>query len=313
MVDAMRYQVFAAHVQGENHKTPPEKECQDFSLKDIDNDMAVVIIADGHGSDNCFRSDKGSKMAAEQAKLGIQEFIRNPPPRDEMEKKLREFLVKSIRTNWFVEVEKHYSAHPFSEGEIAGAAEKYQERYRKGEQFYRAYGTTLIAVAAAKDYWFGIHIGDGKCTAFYPDGTCDHPIPPDDNCFLNITTSICDDDAVGQATIHYSARKEKEPPVMVFINSDGVDDSYPAGDNEKYLEGLYRTIAVNFCDEIQKAGPVDGFENGKKQVEEFLPDLSKRGSGDDVSMAALIDVEALIKLGPILRQQVADDEKEKAD
>ncbi|GHV89610.1 hypothetical protein AGMMS50268_01130 [Spirochaetia bacterium] len=43
------------------------------------------------------------------------------------------------------EVEKDYRAHPFSGEEIAAAAEKYQKRYRGGQQLYRAYGTTLIA------------------------------------------------------------------------------------------------------------------------------------------------------------------------
>jgi hypothetical protein len=104
---------------------------------------------------------------------------------------------------------------------------------------------------------------------------------------------------------------EKEMPVMVFINSDGVDDSYPAGDNEKYLAGLYRTIALNFMDEI-KANPKEGFKSGVTQVKEFLPDLSKRGSGDDISIAALIDVEALKELEPTLRRELAEEEKQKS-
>jgi hypothetical protein len=322
----MSYQVFNAHAQGENHKKPPDKECQDYSASFVDKDMAIAIVADGHGSDNCFRSAIGSKIASRQAFAGIYKFIdiiekdrgggifskKTPtPPREKWEKTLLPGLVKNIVAAWYTEVEKDYNAHGFSPEDIAGVAEKYQERYRKGEQFYRAYGTTLIAAAATRDYWFGIHIGDGKCTACYPDGSWEQPIPWDDKCFLNITTSICDDDALERVRVYYRTSTEKEMPVMVFVNSDGVDDSYPAGDNEKYLAGLYRTIALNFFDEI-KANPKDGFENGKKQVKEFLPDLSKRGSGDDVSIAALIDVDALKMLEPKLRRQLADEEKDTA-
>jgi hypothetical protein len=88
-----------------------------------------------------------------------------------------------------------------------------------------------------------------------------------------------------------------------------VADSSPAGNNETHLAGLYRTIALNFIDEI-KANPRDGFDTGKKQIRDFLPDLSRRGSGDDVSIAALIDMEALKELEPILRKQLADANKD---
>ncbi|GHV03406.1 hypothetical protein FACS189485_06520 [Spirochaetia bacterium] len=328
MVETMNYQVFNAHAQGENHKKSPEKECQDFSLSYVDTSKtrAIAIVADGHGSDNCFRSATGSKIASEQAFHSIFRFIGTiegdrgggifskktpPPPQEKWEKTLLPGLVKNIVAAWHTEVEKDHKAKPFSTEEIACVAEKYQERYRKGEQLYRAYGTTLIAAAAASDYWFGIHIGDGKCTACYPDGSWEQPIPWDDKCFLNVTTSICDDDAIERVRVYYRNCTEKEMPVMVFINTDGVDDSYPAGDNEKHLAGLYRTIALNFIDEI-KANPKDGFENGKKQAKEFLPDLSRRGSGDDVSIAALIDVDALKMLEPILRQQLGTEQGTKS-
>ncbi|GHV89609.1 hypothetical protein AGMMS50268_01120 [Spirochaetia bacterium] len=65
-------------------------------------------------------------------------------------------------------------------------------------------------------------------------------------------------------------------------------------------------------DEI-KANPREGFKNGAVQVKEFLPDLSKRGSGDDISIAALIDVEALKELEPTLRREIAEEEKKSAE
>jgi hypothetical protein len=236
------------------------------------------------------------------------------PQRKKAEVGLKQDLIKGVVGAWFLEVEKDFKTKPFSPEEIAGAAEKYRERYRRGEQFHRAYGTTLIAAAAAEDYWFGIHIGDGKCVACYPDGSWDQPIPWDDKCFLNVTTSVCDDDSIDRARVYFCTRREEKGlPVMVFVNSDGVDDSYPAGDNEKYLAGLYRTIALNFVDEIKKADPEAGFKSGVRQVKEFLPDLSKRGSGDDISIAALIDPDALLALEPILRKQDEDKDKEKAD
>jgi hypothetical protein len=51
-------------------------------------------------------------------------------------------------------------------------------------------------------------------------------------------------------------------------------------ENKKHLANLYSTIAHNFAEE--------GFAKGEKQLEEFLPVLTEKGSGDDVSIAGII-------------------------
>ena len=58
----------------------------------------------------------------------------------------------------------------------------------------------------------------------------------------------------------------------------GIDDSYT---NEEELHALYRSILKIFIEH--------GNEVGKKEIEEYLPTLTKKGSGDDVSIALIFD------------------------
>ena len=67
-----------------------------------------------------------------------------------------------------------------------------------------------------------------------------------------------------------------------------MDDSYPVNNNGEHLGRLYKTIAENF------AG--SGFAAGQDQLSAFLPILSKKGSGDDVSIAGFIDMDAAKRL-----------------
>ncbi|MDR3334852.1 MAG: protein phosphatase 2C domain-containing protein [Treponema sp.] len=295
------YKAFAGSTIGASH-LKEGTACQDYSLAFTDGLMAVAVLADGHGGADYFRSDRGSRFAVESALEGIREFIRirgeiqtAPPEQTEYEHLLRH-LVKNILASWYGKVEADYTRDPPKPEEMEKVSEKKKQRYQDKDALYlhHAYGTTLIAVAISADYWFGLHIGDGKCVALYPDGSFQQPIPWDKRCFLNITTSLCDDDAAETCRIYFGLEK----PVAVFIGSDGVDDSYPFNENEQYLYHLYQTIALTFADE--------GFETAYQHVQDFLPALTGKGSGDDLSIAGFLDMNALEETARIQRSPPDD-------
>ena len=308
-----RYQAFSATVIGSSH-TKHGKECQDYSLhfQNEKKTAALAIVADGHGADECFRSARGAEIAVQCARQGISDFVKylaekpgplQKSPADtmserEIEAKLRDMLVKDgfIRA-WYQGVEADYTAHPFTRAELEAAGDKYRDRYAKGDSLYKAYGTTLIVCVITPKYWFGIHIGDGRLTALYPDGHFDQPVPWDEKCFLNQTTSICDDDAAERVRVYVSFHAKKTPPAAVFLCSDGVDDNYPVDGNEKHLFKLYRTIALTFAE--------DGFESTCKQIAELAASFATKGKGDDTSIAGVIDMDAIKRAVPPWKKQIA--------
>jgi hypothetical protein len=348
----MKYQTFHETTLegGENHKKH-NKPCQDRSWDDSKEGMHIAVVADGHGSDNCFRSEYGAEFAVKAAKSGIETFIKSLkgnelPLEDNFARQVKK-LVGTIVDNWIYLVSEHYKCYPITEEDKEYSIEGKTVCFKGLKNFevdktYRdlylqeaaggssgkgglladderpvtrhAYGATLIAAAVTEDFWFGIQIGDGKLTCFYPDGSFDQPVPWDDKCYLNVTTSICDDDAAERARVFVKKRngsaaaidaigaikklEDRRPlPSAVFLNSDGVDDSFPIEDNMDHMaKKFYYSVLRMFIEEDDN-DPAKGWASAAKELADYLPDLSKRGSGDDISVAGIIDMDA-VKAAP---------------
>jgi serine/threonine protein phosphatase PrpC len=321
------YKSFAMTVTGISH-TKQDKGCEDSSSSKDDTGISIAVVADGHGDDNCFRSAMGAKLAVACGVRGMEGFIKyldelegkgsflsrikkltKPKQvpgemltREDAESCLRKRLIKEgFIPAWFNFVAEDFNKNPFTEEELAKAGEKYRKRYSEGQNFHHAYGATLIAAAVTSQYWLGIHIGDGRFTALYPDGSFDQPVPWDDKCYLNVTTSVCDDDAAERARCYFSfIDKEHPAPAAVFLCSDGIDDNYPVDGNEKHLFNLYRTIAVTFAE--------DGFDSTCVQLKDLANGFATKGKGDDTSIAGFIDMEALKTAVPVWKKQIAEEE-----
>ena len=67
-------------------------------------------------------------------------------------------------------------------------------------------------------------------------------------------------------------------PTAIFVGSDGIDDSFA---NDEALYGFYKEVIKTFREKDSK----EAF----KELDEFLPELSKRGSEDDVSVGGIIE------------------------
>lgn len=282
---------FAFSEQGYNH-IKSDKVCQDSSGCYSDDSMAVVVVADGHGSDNYPRTDRGSSFAVEATITAVREFVKTA---EESEIDISvdsdsylEQLAKNILANWYAAVEADSKKYPFSEEELSKVSEKYKKRYMSGQRQEKAYGTTLIAACQTKNYWFGLQIGDGKCVCISQDGSMSEPIPWDEDCQANITTSICDSEAIEEFRYYFT----KECPIATLIGTDGIDDSY-ANAEEMYV--LYRSILTIFAEH--------GRETGEAEIQAFLPGLSRKGSGDDVSIAGIVSATLSTAFIEVLKAQ----------
>lgn len=270
------YYQFAHSVQGYNH-IKANKVCQDASGECHFEDVSIIAVADGHGSDNYIRTDRGSKFAVSAALTAIKAFVQEARENHlsavpDSETELIQ-ISKNILARWYTQVENDVACEPFQPKELAKVLEKYKQRYASGQYNAKAYGTTLIAVCMTNEGWFGIHIGDGKCVELLENGTLCEPIPWDEACEQNITTSICDSDAIEE----FRYIIQKDFPAAIFIGSDGIDDSYSS---EMELHELYRNIFIVFAEHST--------EIGSNEVRDYLPKITRRGSGDDVSIAGII-------------------------
>ena len=275
----MNFKAFHMSERGESH-LHDGRVCQDSSASFSDECGTVAVVSDDHGGCDYVRSQIGSAMACEAAVKNIRRLFENISPEAflaEPDMMLIQ-LEAAIINDWNESVRSHYEANPFTEEELDCVSEKAGASYRSGHRIERAYGATLIAAAVTRDYWFGIQIGDGKCAAFDEAGICTQPIPWDEKCFLNKTTSICGLDALRDFRHFYS----EKIPTAVFMGSDGIDDSFK---NEEDMYDFYKTILYAFS--------ISDYTQAVDELKAYLPRLSKEGSADDVSIAAWMDMDAL--------------------
>lgn len=277
VTDMNNTKAFHTSAKGSSH-IKNNTVCQDASWSDCNDKRSIVIVADGHGNKRYCRSDKGSQFAVNCAAEVIDEFLENTSEQDWHEIKYNDTLTKlcnCIIARWHTAIEKSVEENPFTEEELKDIPQKYAQDYLDGINIAKAYGTTLIAVFTVGERCFGIHIGDGKCVALYEDGSINEPIPWDEDCIFNITTSLCDESA--SEKFRYA---EIINPVAVFIGTDGIDDTYGTGLHYFYLN------VVNMMQ-------TQGYESTVKYLDGYMSTISENGSHDDVSLAAVINNEKL--------------------
>lgn len=256
--------------------------CEDYSATYSDDLISIVVISDGHGDKNCFRSDKGARYACEIAIRLCRQFQSITNHIDDIEQCDFESLVASLESDiadaWKNKVLSDADAHPFTDEELSIASEQAQGVYRSGQRLEKAYGCTLILSMSTSNYWLSIQIGDGKSIAAYKDGVFVEPIPFDENCLGNRSTSLCNSNAK-ESFRHYFS---KVKPIAAFVSSDGVEESFDQA-------GLY-----NFFFSLAYWLKEEGFEIAKAKIDNLLPQISEGGSGDDVSVAIMVSTEDVI-------------------
>ena len=295
--------------EGESHKAT-NKVCQDYSLTSIKDGLTVAVVCDGHGGERYFRSDVGAKYAAEITLDVVSLFVENidqsifvnkpytaigptstiddAEQLSEIDKAFRR-LFSSIIYKWNERIEEHARTTALSDWEINNVPQKYLDEFADAKSLEKHYGCTLMDYVQTKEYWFAFHIGDGKCISFQKDPIWREPVPWDERCFLNKTTSLCDTSAIEE--FRYCYQGNGEFPIAVFLGSDGLDDSFGEEEN---LVNFYIQILKMLCNE--------GIEVTSQSLEEDLPKLSAIGCKDDMSVAFVYNTKSLISNVPILIQ-----------
>lgn len=298
--------VFNKSVKGHLHEMKKiDMEDASEAYADKAGRFYIAAVADGHGDKACMRSAKGSQTAAEIAVECLQELaedilkvLHEEEPeketvrddafgigfhgvKEQLEDRILRQYAANIVTKWTEKVENDLEEHKLTKEELQQAG-SYEALYRKGERLPHVYGTTLLAALWLDDYLILLQQGDGRCVVFYEDGTVqtsDELGMLDERCHENVTTSLCDTDAAQTMWKHSKVIAMKQKRVMAcFLGCDGVEDSY------RDMEGLY-----TFYQNLMCAIDNEKTEDFEGWLEKYLPEFSKNGSGDDISVAGIVD------------------------
>jgi predicted nucleic acid-binding Zn-ribbon protein len=254
---------FAKSIEGASHiKT--QKPCQDSSGCFSEGIYHLAVVSDGHGGEEYFRSDRGSRFAVETAREVIGGFIKKQTGG------ITESDIKTIEKNmvnvWREKVLADIKTHPWTP----------EEKLRNpSPDDTSIYGATLLAAAIADQFWFALQIGDGVC-ALIDAGGSRFAFPDDATQGLGRTHSLCEENAPA----HFRHAFGKNGLLGVTVATDGVSDAIPAD-----------TYLFKFTINILKAF-VENPVSAEKELEDTLPKLTQMGSQDDVSIACIFNAEA---------------------
>jgi hypothetical protein len=276
---------FAVKAQGISHieKNIP---CQDTAaaLLGLNNTIGVACVADGHGGSKYFRSDRGSKIAVTIAQRSFLSFygtierektafFYRKTGGDEGKSSTILSSLKQLEGNiiyqWRNAVLDDLKESPLTDTETE-ICKAHNIAFDDPSDLVFLYGTTLLAGLISDSFWFTIQIGDGLCVVIENEEKLTVPIQEDERNAFGRTTSLCGNDAIEDFREAYGFSGIEG----FTVATDGMADSFIP---EKYLQfnkELYEKFSL-----FPARAEID--------LQERLPELSEKGSRDDVSIAGI--------------------------
>lgn len=258
----------ALSVKGASHEEAGEC-CQDSARFFSSERLAIAVVSDGHGSEKHFRSSAGSEMATRVAIRSLCDFDERNGGLDcifsggESERRnAARRIAANIIYSWNREIAAHIAGLPLNEREL-GIYGKYG-----GIPNEVMYGATLIVAAMTSRGCFGLQIGDGNFCALN-GGKMELPVPEDSKLVGNLTTSLCDSDAID--SFRYFYREGGFSGVM--LSSDGLINSFAR--EEDYMNFGRRVLSAIS-------------DRSTSHLAEHLKNRSRLGSQDDISVAGIV-------------------------
>ena len=250
----------------------------------------ILAVSDGHGSAKSFRSHVGSHLAVKTAIEVIkQEFFLENRASDihlleykdlaQLKDVAQRLLPQRLFKRWREAVDKHRENNDWSNEEKQslikkGGGENAWKAIEKNP--YLAYGATLLVVLATEFYIIYIQLGDGDILLVDSEGHATRPIEKDPRMIANETTSLCQSDAWNEFRISLEPYHDNFPPSLILVATDGYANSFSS--DEEFLK-----IGQDYLEMIQSKG----IEYVEQQLEQFLDETSKSGSGDDMTLGII--------------------------
>ena len=270
--------VFALTITGARHKDGGI--CEDASLSFVNENMAVIAVADGHGDSRCFRANVGAELACKVAINSCKEFLESKQDIDIKHERGVDKVLNQLKTHiifkWNEVVLEDLNTNKLLERELALLTEAERSKYEAEGTIDNPtliYGTTLLVYGEVNNFWFGMQVGDGDLVTADKKGA--YVLEKDPKCIYTNTTSICEADAIE----HFYHLFGKKPPKAVFLCTDGLRNSFA---NEKY----FLTIIKQMMDDIKDNGL-----KAKESISKFFDSLTEIGSRDDISIATVYHKE----------------------
>jgi len=239
---------------------------QDAIKVDSSKEYFISSIADGHGSDICFRSDLGSKFAVETANEVI---LRNLKKLKSL--KNRKIVVNEIVKLWREKVKEDIKNNSVKKSEIIDINKEKMIKIKKNN--FLAYGTTLMSVVIFDKFIYVFNIGDSELLLKFKDDSV--KVINDIRRLGNETESL----SLKNSEKYFNLHSFKKSKIKAFLMAT---DGYP--NSFKTEKDFLKVI-----DDLIKIEKDHGMFILEKNLPYWLKDTSKYGSGDDISLCFVLN------------------------
>lgn len=248
----------------------------------------ILSASDGHGSNKCFRSDRGSRFAVKKAAQLVGEFLDERRGRfdfAEIESTAKEWLARKFVGSWRRSVEADLKAKPFTAEEFATLEKKDGPRAVKLVEANPslAYGATSLTIAVEESFILYLQLGDGDILTVSEAGEVARSLPEDARLFANETTSLCSPDAEKDFRFRLQDITGNRP-ALILLSTDGYVNSF--SDEAGFLK-----VGADLLEMLR----TDGFDYVNKSLKGWLEEATHQGSGDDTTLGIVCRMDALSK------------------
>jgi serine/threonine protein phosphatase PrpC len=280
------WKILGTSVQGALHRVRG-LPCQDAHLWSSQTDSTerlVAALADGHGSARSFRSDIGARFAVETAVEVLGELIKTDSPSAPHSPKSLQRGAEHIVERWREKVRSHFYEHPITAAELEALHNEGEPTPRDTLEVdpFLIYGATLLVLVASGHHIALLQIGDGDALVVHRDGQVTRPIPKDSRHIANETTSLCMKDAAQE--FRFATLNACQNDMMIMLSTDGYANSFV--DEKSFFKA-----ATDLADLLANGRD----EDIKTNLETWLHDTSKEGSGDDITVLLIAPANPLAR------------------
>ena len=260
-------------VKGATH-VRNQMPCQDNKrIVEISDKIAIVAVADGHGSSKCPRSDRGSMIAVNSFYEVMKNYLKVYGEDEAGLSNLITFLNREGDMRFAQDVCEEWQARvkqSFYKNKVDGMTD--EDGNVKWSSVFSLYGTTLLGMLVTDSFVFSFQIGDGDISVVTKDEVA--PLVEPEKFLGTETHSLSKPDAWRKAVASVRRREmESEEPSMYILSTDGFANSYTSDEE-------YQKTCKDYLQMIQEHGA----DTVQANLKNWLTETSELGCGDDITV-----------------------------
>jgi serine/threonine protein phosphatase PrpC len=256
-------------------------------------------VADGHGDPKHDLSEIGAKFAVESATDILIKLA------DDVAKQKDVLLSRMVKDDFPRLVLRRWRDMVRDDFCNRVASSEADVTTEEDTTPFSRYGTTLIAAIVTETQVIYAQIGDGDIVLLREDASFEMLSPVDQNLVGGATFSLAGNEAIR----HFLCGNSSVAGMRgLFLSTDGLRNSYDA-------DSAFIRLLSAIAEMVDK----EGIEVTKEVISEQFVEFSKNGSGDDITIAAIIvssaqsEDESLNKEGKDTETTTTHNTKEKPD